>query len=466
MSKMSMTVSPLAAALLMVSAMMLSASPARGGMVITNDGATLVGNVRLVGIPGGGETKVAVQIPGKGLKQLKITDIKTAYLDARGEGSREADGVPWSRTEVGDAKRAGVAEINGNKINIRDSSDGFRIGRKRKTEEGAPTDSCCFVFQKLEGDGEIQGKVLPSELTKWMRGGFMICEGLDGTGPMAFVCRTADPVAGTLLTRLRTGDPILTTPDEKNVNVPAPWLKLSRTGPMFKAFESIDGARWTPIGEKKIAMDESKGIYIGVAATGNSREGTVEFELVKLGGKRGVPGLVNVGDSRLPDICAVLQDGTVLSGSLETVSGADGRLKRTGGEPVTIPVSTMARAQFAPLTRAQTQKFLSAGTGLLTREGDFLDGDIKEVKPDSVTVSSVTFGLTSMERQRVLGLVFPTSASAKPENGLLEIRLSDGSMIVARKITLEKDQLVVDEPLLGTMRVAVKEILSIERRAA
>jgi hypothetical protein len=439
--------------------------PAFGGMVVTSDGSTLVGNVQLVSVPGSGEAKVSVQIPGKGVKQLKLTEIKTAYLDARGEGSREADGVPWSRTEVGDAKRAGVAEINGNKISIRDSSDGFRIGRPRRMEEGAPTDSCCFVFQKLEGDGEIIGRVLPSEQTQWARGGFLICEGLDGTGPMAYVCRTADPVAATLLTRLKAGEGVTTTPDAKNVNVPATWLKLTRTGPLFKAFESIDGARWTPVGEKKIVMNEAKGIYIGVAATGNSREGTVLFEAVRLSGKRNVPGLVNVGDSRLPDVCAVLQDGTVLAGNLESVAGADGKVKRTGGEMMTVPVSALARAQFAPLTRPQTQKFLSSGTGMLTRDGDFLDGDIKEVKPDSVTVSSVTFGLTSMERERVFGLVFPNSPAAKPETGLLEIRLSDGSVIMARKISVEKDQLVIEEPLLGTVRVAMKDILSIDHKA-
>jgi hypothetical protein len=70
-----------------------------------------------------------------------------------------------------------------------------------------------------------------------------------------------------------------------------------------------------------------------------------------------------------------------------------------------------------------------------------------------------------MERARVFGLVFPATTETKPEPGTFEIRMLDGSVIIARKLTLEKDQVVLDQPLLGNMRVAVKDILSITRRA-
>jgi hypothetical protein len=449
--------------LLMVSTPLL---PARAGMIITADGVTHLGTVLLVGLPGT-EPKLTLQMPGKGPKQFKLADIKSAFLDARGEASREADGVPWSRTEIGEAKRAGIAEINGPKISIRDSSDGFRIGRQRRVEEAAQTDSCCFVFQKLDGDGEIVGRVLPSETTRWARGGFMICEGLDGVGPMAFIGRTADPISSIFFSRLKPNDATAFSADAKNVNVPATWLKLTRAAKSFKAYESLDGVKWNLVGEKAIVMDDKKGVYIGVAATGNAREGTVNFEAVRLTGKRTAPGLSNVGDSRLPDICAVLHDGTVLAGSLDSITDGEAKFKRASGETITIPLSSVGRAQFSPLTRAQAQKFQTTSTGMLTRDGDFLDGDIKDIKPDAVTVSSIAFGLTTMERARVIGLVFPNpTAQPAGHEGQLQIRLSDGSVIRAKKITLEKDQLIIEEPLLGTMKVALREVLSIERLAA
>ena len=46
----------------------------------------------------------------------------------------------------------------------------------------------------------------------------------------------------------------------------------------------------------------------------------------------------------------------------------------------------------------------------------------------------------------------------------MEVRLMDGSVIMVRKLSLDKEQLMLEEPLLGTMKIGLKELLSIERK--
>ena len=77
--------------------------------------------------------------------------------------SKECDSVRWSCTEVGNGQKAGSATINGNKITIRDSSEGFRIGKQKRDLSSMGPANFCFVFQKLQGDGEIVAKVTPSD---------------------------------------------------------------------------------------------------------------------------------------------------------------------------------------------------------------------------------------------------------------------------------------------------------------
>jgi hypothetical protein len=112
----------------------------------------------------------------------------------------------------------------------------------------------------------------------------------------------------------------------------------------------------------------------------------------------------------------------------------------------------------------QTQSFLAAGVGALTMDGDFLDGELKNIKNGSVTVSSITFGLTTLQPGRVLGIVLQPPDDKPPAQARTEVRLQDGSLIMAEKLTVEKDQLVLEEPLIGPVKFPLQEVISINRR--
>jgi len=106
---------------------------------------------------------------------------------------------------------------------------------------------------------------------------------------------------------------------------------------------------------------------------------------------------------------------------------------------------------------------------VLTRDGDFLDGEIKQVNASATTVSSVAFGLAAIERERIAAVAYahpsaPSSPSSGKASGLFEVRLQDGTLVVARKLVVDKDVLVMETPVLGTLKAAVKEVVGVERR--
>jgi hypothetical protein len=293
----------------------------------------------------------------------------------------------------------------------------------------------------------------------------MISEGLDGEGAMALVTVTSERTGAVFLRRTSRGEEVSRVATSKSA---APtWLKLTRSWDTVRALESVDGVTWTPIGESRVEMDDKKGVYIGLAARGNAKGGVV-FENIKLGGRRTSAVVPGAPDPRLRDTSVMLRNGTILSGMLESVDEkGEGKVKIADrgpqGERVTIKPGYMARAQFGPMTPPQMEVFLSSNVGALTKDGDFLDGELRDVKGGAVTVSSVAFGLTTMEPGRVLGVVF--QPAGKREEGLTEVRLQDGSLILARKISVEKDQLVIEEPLLGAFKTSLKNVISIDSRA-
>ncbi|MCL2647053.1 MAG: hypothetical protein FWD61_08620, partial [Phycisphaerales bacterium] len=370
---------------------MMGVGAARAGLLMLADGRTVAGTVTLVAGVGGGDGKVMVQPAGKAAVSANLADVRKAVFGPRGStSSKECDGVRWVKTQLGSGSRAGRAEINGNKVTIYDASEGFRIARGNRRDPAAMRPyACCFVFQQLQGDGTIMAKVLPSvEGPKTTRAGVMICEGVEGSGPFVFVSRTPDQAGGAMLWRTR-GEAIFSTeetgkegravpmPTSGPAGLPKAWVKLVRKATAtrnemeIEAFESANGVTWAKIGEiRRLPVDEKAGIYIGVAATGNLREGAMaSFEGIQMTGKRSEPEIVGVQDVYLPDVHTLLADGTVLPVVVESMKAlGEAKVKwpeNLGGSGGTlvIPGGELVRTQFGALTRQQVERLLRAGGG-------------------------------------------------------------------------------------------------------
>ncbi len=126
------------------------------------------------------------------------------------------------------------------------------------------SDEFHFAYKELSGAGAIIAKVESLENTDpWAKAGVMIRDTLEGDS--ANVAMLVTPENGVRF-QFRTaagGD----TDRFFAEGVTAPqWVKLERTaGGLVRAFYSADGATWTYLGMKAVAMDTP--VYIGLALT-------------------------------------------------------------------------------------------------------------------------------------------------------------------------------------------------------
>jgi tripartite motif-containing protein 71 len=162
------------------------------------------------------------------------------------------NGLPasWSGRDIGSvgvAGRAsyanGVFTVQGSGANIYGSADAFR-----------------FVYQPLNGNGQIIAKVLSVQNTNsYAKAGVMIRQSLTANSTHAMVDIT--PTSGAEFSR-RTVTGGSTTPTART-GIAAPyWVKLVRSGNTFTGSVSSDGTNWTQLSSATIGMTGT--VYIGL----------------------------------------------------------------------------------------------------------------------------------------------------------------------------------------------------------
>ena len=170
---------------------------------------------------------------------------------------------PWVSQDVGEAKDLklpgsasfadGVFTVNGNGWDIWGTDDSFH-----------------FVYQPLNGDGEIVARVLSVEDTfQWAKAGVMIRENLTPDSRNAFMAVT--PGAGTTFqSRPNPGSGGVITLETLGGHHPAPyWVRIVRSGNTFTGYQSSDGVTWVLVGTYTINM--SSNVYIGLAVTSTNK---------------------------------------------------------------------------------------------------------------------------------------------------------------------------------------------------
>ncbi len=177
----------------------------------------------------------------------------------------------WSTQDVGDVSKAGAAghssgtfSVSGSGADIWKAADEFR-----------------YVFQALQGDGEITAHVTGQTNTDpWAKAGVMIRQSLSDDSKHAMVIVSAENGVA-FQRRAAAGGSSNTVAYGSKVVAPH-WVRLVRRGDLFEGYESVDGQSWTKLGSTMIAMGES--VYIGLAVTAH-HDGllsTANFENVKI----------------------------------------------------------------------------------------------------------------------------------------------------------------------------------------
>lgn len=161
----------------------------------------------------------------------------------------------WSATDVGDIGVGGYAtgagssfSVVGGGADIWGTADGFH-----------------FVYRTLTGDGEIIARVDGIDYAHaWSKGGVMMRSSLHGSSKHAYMLGSAGK--GTAFQRRSVSSGQSTsTPGNGWVGS---WVRLTRSGNSFNAYESWDGYNWNWVGGEWIDMPPT--IYVGVAVTSHS----------------------------------------------------------------------------------------------------------------------------------------------------------------------------------------------------
>lgn len=173
---------------------------------------------------------------------------------------------PWHSQDIGDVGLPGVARLDGS----------------RCTAKGAGRNSCRtkdqfhFVYQPLEGDGEIIARVVNLEMAHpGAKAGVVMRENLKASALSAFLfCR---PGSGVEFERR----PKLESKTARVGNEAAPcWVRLARQGDVVTAYTSSDGVSWSEAAWERIQMGPRIYVGLGVTSWDNSALATSVFDHV------------------------------------------------------------------------------------------------------------------------------------------------------------------------------------------
>ncbi|MCX5645463.1 MAG: InlB B-repeat-containing protein [Phycisphaerae bacterium] len=151
------------------------------------------------------------------------------------------------------AESGGPITVTAGGTDIWDYADAFRL-----------------VYRRLTGDGSITARV--DSLTRssdWSKAGVMIRESLSASSKHAMVVVTPDH--GVAFQRRTSTNDLSTNDDIAGPTTPY-WVRLTRTGNVFKAERSADGLNWSAVGSSQ-TISMTSGVYTGLAVTSHNAGG-------------------------------------------------------------------------------------------------------------------------------------------------------------------------------------------------
>ena len=176
--------------------------------------------------------------------------------------------APWYSQDIGEVGLPGVARLDGN----------------RCTAKGAGHNTCRtkdqfhFVYQPLDDDGEIIARVVNLERARpGAKAGVMVRANLKPSSPHAFLFLR--PGGGVEFERRAS---IESKTDHAGAGVAPCWLRLARHGNAITAYQSTDGATWTPTGSETIKLDARIYVGLGVTSWDNTTLATSVFDNVRV----------------------------------------------------------------------------------------------------------------------------------------------------------------------------------------
>lgn len=196
---------------------------------------------------------------------------------------------PWQHTDIGNVGIAGDAQFGGGTFTVYGGGDDIWNN----------ADAFHFAYRPLNGDGEIIARVATLQNTdSWAKSGVMIRETLTaGSRHTMTVISMANGAA--FQRRLNTSDISIHT---GNSGVVPYWVRLTRTGNVFRGYASPDGSVWTLIDTDTVVMPAI--INIGLVTTAHNNSALNTSTLDNVSG--------NFGTNQPPSVSLIYPGDTAL----------------------------------------------------------------------------------------------------------------------------------------------------------
>jgi len=422
-----------------------------GAAVETLDGQVIRGRIRLE------KTGYLVVLPSNGdAVSISMTNLLRAEFAVPTNAPPAQSGVArspryaldeqkgalpssWREADIGQtSKPGGASHYHG----------AFTLSAHPRTRKGKG-DTLHYVWQPWRGDGEIVARVASlhprDEKQKQARAGVMMRANLEPEASCVSMALSGG--LGSLFKRTsRKGDRVV---DDKRPDLKAPyWVRLVREGGMIAGYQSTDGKNWKLLGSSETDLPGT--MLVGLAVW--SRRGiSAEASLDHVAIRSSVP-----RSEFTPRI--VLKDGTVIADHFVALddSGLVLSKERPG---LKVRLANVARLLFQPVFEANS---LTPGrTGLLMSNGDFLDGEVRAIKDDKVTLDSVLLGRRVHDLNRKVAAIVLRDLAVAPTT--FEVTTHDGSVWRTQSLSAEEDAVRVEAPLAGMAKVPAQELVEIRR---
>lgn len=191
--------------------------------------------------------------------------------------------TPWLEQDIGAVGVAGSATFSGGVFTA--------LGSGKDIWDNA--DAFHFVYQPLNGDGQITARVFSIQNTNaWAKSGVMIRNTLTANSAHAFMALSSS--SGTAFQRRATAGGT-TVNNSGSASIRAPyWVRVVRSGNTFTGYQSTDGVTWQGIAAQTITMNTQ--VYMGlvVCSHANTVLNTTVFSNVSTVGSGNAPPTVSL----------------------------------------------------------------------------------------------------------------------------------------------------------------------------
>jgi hypothetical protein len=179
--------------------------------------------------------------------------------------------LPWQQQDLGNVGVVGGASYSNGVFSVQGSGDDIWNN----------ADAFHFVYQPFNGDGQISARVTSIQNTGggWPKAGVMIRESLSAGSRHAFVLMSTGN--GVSFEWRTNASGVSTSIVVRGISVPY-WVKLTRNGNVFTAYDSSDGSNWVQIGNVSVSL--ASNVYAGLAVTAhdNTAINTSTFDNVQV----------------------------------------------------------------------------------------------------------------------------------------------------------------------------------------